>query len=209
MPPYCLAPRSTPRLKLWYELSHRLRGYNVKTQARDVNTLCRACDRTRLRLVPFIRRDRVLHSGDGYLNLPILRLARRQRLKPQAGGEEDPHYGVVRVEAAEPYRLIAYRGHKGDQYNPGGEQPPQGVAAYKGEHRDRHDDYRQQERGAASRVRRWLPSHRLDIQGLVGLLGVNRHMLGAVVHEHPGNLVHSADQVDIGQKDPQPDDTLH
>ena len=60
------------------------------------------------------------------------------------------------------------------------------------EDRDQHDD--QQEPGAAADVGQAALADVLDVDGVAGLVGVNRHVLGPVVAEDAADVRHARDQ---------------
>ena len=97
-----------------------------------------------------------------------------QFLKKQVGGADELDYRDVLVPAAPPDDLVRGGGYDGDEYNPGGHQPPERLSRDEHEHQDGNDHDCQEERRAAARVGRGVLSDLLDLQRVTPLLGVGR-----------------------------------
>ena len=106
---------------------------------------------------------------------------------------------------AEPEELVANRGnHRQEQYSRS-YAPFQGRAQQQRKHHHRHYYYRQQKCRAAPGVGCAELAYVFHSQGQSRFQGVDGHVLGAVVSEHPFYVPQHADQGDVSQQEGQPD----
>ena len=145
---------------------------------------------------------------DRHLDLVERRLARRERLEPEARSEQRADDRVLRVLPAEPDHLVGQaRDHRQEQ-DPRGDQHRPVRPADEREHEDRDDHHPQQERRPAADVDLGVRLDALGRQLGAVLVGVDRLVLGGVVLEHPAQVGHERDQRQVGDQEAHPDPAL-
>ena len=138
--------------------------------------------------------ERLLHRDDRDLDHVVRGLLGRDHLHEQTRVEQHLDQRVRAVPRPEPEDLVADRGDDRDQQHAAADHDQRLLPADQGERDDREQDHDDQEFRAAALVRGWVLADLADGQRIAGLEGVDRHVLRAVVLEHPRDVRRATDQ---------------
>ena len=146
-------------------------------------------------------RDRNLDLVEGWL-------AGGEPLQREPGTHEDPHPAPLHVLGGEADELVADPGDQRDEHDAGRDEEQDPRPADEGVHDDGDDHHREQEVRAAAHVLGAEALRRLGGELGVVLVGGDRLVLRAVVHEHALDVGDHPDEEEVTEEDAEAQGTL-
>ncbi len=142
-----------------------------------------------------------LQGADGDLQLIVRRFLRCDALECQARKNHQSEKALFTARRREAYQLVRQSRNNGDQHQTRKEYCPKRTKFKNREHDDAHDHYKQQETGAATRVKGRFAACVFHRQRFPGFPGVYHLVLRSVILEYAADILHEAYQDDVGQEE--------
>src|SRR5690606_37635065 len=128
-----------------------------------------------------------------YFDLRLVRLGGGQLLEPDPWFGQDPGECAIGAGAGKTQQFVGETGDDRDPQDPGDHQETPSGNTEEGEQDDRAEYHDEEKAGAATGVFGRVTRHRFDVEGFACFEGVDRHVLGAVILEDPGDVFGSTD----------------
>jgi len=114
----------------------------------------------------------------------------------------------MRASTRPPQKLIGRSGNDRNPDEAGNDEKQETRHTKKAEKDNGTENDDQEKAGTTTGMFGRVLGHRVDAQRLAGLIGMDRHVLGAVVFEYAGDFLRSADGPDVSDKKPESDKAL-